>query len=107
MRIFARVRNLVRGVLVRWLGEREHQNPDAVYVAAIEERVAQYAKLREAAAGVIYMRQKLERELSAKTSEIARVRAQLDVAVEQNDDPAALALIARRDGLDSDVARLT
>jgi len=106
MRLFARFRNLVRGMLARWMGEREHRNPDAVYEAAIAERITQYGKLREAAAGVIYMRQKLERELGQRTEELGRVRGQLDVAVEQDDDAAALALIARRDVLDGDVKRL-
>ena len=107
MRFFARVSNLVRGVLGRWLGEREHRNPSAVYESAIQERVVQYSTLREAAAGVIYMRQKLERELASRSEELGRVRRQLDVAVDRDDDTAALALIARRDALDADVARLT
>src|SRR5204862_7400214 len=67
MRFVARLSNLVRGVLARWLGEREHSHPGAHYEAAIQERVQQYASLRAAAAGVIYMRQKLERELHART----------------------------------------
>src|SRR5262249_29942422 len=57
--------------------------------------------------GVIYMRQKLEKELGARTGELARVRRQLDVAIEADDDASALALIGRRDALDADVARLT
>jgi len=107
MRFFARVSNLVRGVLGRWLGEREHRNPGAVYESAIQERVVQYATLREAAAGVIYMRQKLERELASRSEELGRVRRQLDVAVERDDDPVALALITRRDLLAGEVTRLT
>lgn len=107
MRFFARLANLVRGALGRWIGAREHRNPGAVYEAAIEERVRQYATLREAAAGVIYMRQKLEKELALRSGELARVRRQLDVAVEKDDDAAALALIGRRDALDADVQRVT
>jgi phage shock protein A len=107
MRFVARLSNLVRGMLARWLGEREHRNPGAVYEAAIQERVTQYASLRAAAAGVIYMRQKLERELTARTDALGHVRRQLDIAVEANDDTAALALIGRRDALDADAARLT
>jgi phage shock protein A len=107
MRLFARLGNLVRGVVARWLGEREHRNPAAVYEAAIQERVAQYAKLRQAAAGIIYMRQKLERELSQRSEELARVRRQLEIAVERDDDPAALALLARQEALSTDVGRLT
>jgi phage shock protein A len=107
MRFFARLSNLVRGMLGRWIGEREHRNPGAVYEAAIQERIGQYAKLREAAAGVIYMRQKLEKELAQRTEELARVRRQLDVAVEKDEDAVALALIVRRDALDADVKRVT
>ena len=84
MRLFARLSNLVRGLVGRWIGEREHRNPGAVYEAAIQERVKQYATLREAAAGVIYMRQKLERELGQRTAELARVKRELDVAVERD-----------------------
>jgi phage shock protein A len=105
MKLFGRVVNLVRGLFGRWIGEREHRNPGAVYEAAIQERVAQYATLRQAAAGIIYMRQKLEREMSLRAAELVRVRRQLDVAVERDDDAAALALIARRDGLAADVER--
>jgi phage shock protein A len=107
MRLFARLTNLVRGVFGRWLGEREHRNPAAVYEAAIQERVTQYAKLRQAAAGIIYMRQKFERELSQRGEELARVRRQLEIAVERDDDPAALALLAREQALSADVTRLT
>lgn len=107
MRFFARVSNLVRGMLGRWIGAREHQNPGAVYEAAIQERVTQYGKLREAAAGVIYMRQKLEKELALRSDELSRVRRQLDVAVDKDDDAVALVLIGRRDGLDADVSRVS
>jgi phage shock protein A len=107
MRLFARFGNLLRGVFGRWLGEREHRNPGAVYEAAIQERVAQYARLRQAAAGIIYMRQKFARELSQRSEELARVRRQLEIAVERDDDPAALALLARQETLAADTARLT
>src|SRR5262245_64291000 len=107
MRFVARLTNLIRGLASRWLGDRETRNPSAVYESAIRERVVQYAKLREAAAGVIYLRGKLERELQQRSTEGARVRHQLDVAVERDDDPAALALISRREVLGADVERLT
>jgi len=107
VRFFSRLSNLVRGVLGRWIGAREHANPGAVYESAIQERIDQYATLRSAAAGVIYMRQKLEKELAAYTGELGRVKRQLDVAVEQDDDAVALALIGRRDALDADVQRLS
>ena len=107
MQLFARIRNLLRGLLARWVGRREHRHPDAVYETAIQERIAQYAKLREAAAGVLYMRSKLAKQLERESGELGRVRRQLEVAVDRDDDTAALALIGRRDALDAEVTRLT
>lgn len=107
MRFFARIQNLLRGTMSQWLGHREHRNPGAVYEAAIQERLNQYAKLREAAAGVLYLRTKLARELQLKSSELTRLGSQLDIAVDHDDDAVALVLIGRRDAIAADVERLT
>jgi phage shock protein A len=107
MRFFARIYNLVRGSLVRWISGRERRNPEAVYEAAIQERTEQYATLRSAAAGVIYLRSKLSNELGQTSKELARVRGQLAIAVDRDDDAAALALIGQRDTLDAELERLT
>src|SRR5207245_1630836 len=97
MPLVGRVWNLLRGLAARWVGRREQRHPDAVYVAAIGERVTQYAKLREAAAGIIYLRSKLAKELERESADLGRVRRQLEIAVERDDDAVALHLIGRRD----------
>jgi len=107
MAFLARVRNLLRGLLTQWIRRREHRNPEAVYEAAIQARLEQYAKLRAAAAGILYMRTKLARELEATSQELGRLNRQLDLAVAQDDDAVALALIERRGALGADVERLT
>jgi phage shock protein A len=100
------MRNLLRGQLARWVGGRERRDPDAVYEAAIQERLVQYRTLREAAAGVLYMRSKLDRELAQRAQELAWAREQLAAAVDRDDDEAALALIVRRDALAGEVERV-
>jgi len=107
MHVVARLSNLLRGILTRWVGRREHRHPDAVYEAAIQERVVQYGKLRHATAGILYMRGKLAKQLASESDELDRVRRQLDIAVEHDDDTAALALIGRRDALAAEADRLT
>ncbi|HUE38667.1 MAG TPA: PspA/IM30 family protein [Candidatus Binatia bacterium] len=107
MSFLARLRNLVSGLLGQWIGRREHKNPGAIYEAAIHERLDQYGKLRSAAAGVLYMRTKLAKELELKSAELGRVARQLELAVEADDDEAALVLIGRRDGLSAEVERVT
>jgi phage shock protein A len=98
--------NLLSGGLSHWLTGRERRNPGAVYEAAIQARLEQYVKLREAAAGVIYMRSKLAKEFELKSAELKSLSRQLDIAVERDEDEVALTLITRRDGLQADVARL-
>jgi len=107
MYLFRRTVNLVRGLASRWLGRREHRHPDAVYEAAIHERLERYVKLREATAGILYLRSKLAKELERQSDELVRVRRQLEIAVDRNDDQVALHLIGQRDALASEVNRLT
>ena len=107
MRFFARVYNLGKGMLAQWVRRRENRNPAAVYEAAIQERLNRYQTLRAAAAGVLYVRGKLATQLENNSSELARLRRQLEIAVDRDDDTAALALLGHRDALSADVERLT
>jgi len=107
MRFFSRLVNLVRGTFTNWLGGRERRNPGAVYEAAITQRLVQYGKLREAAAGVLYMRSKLAAEVEGKTTALRSLNRQLDIAVEREEDELALTLIHQKSTLAEDVARVS
>jgi len=106
MRAFARIANLVRGLIANWIRGREHRHPDAVYEAAIRQRQEQYVRLRQAAAGVLYMQGKLSREVERHSAEQAQLRRQLEIAIAQDDDESAVALITRQNTIQSDVERL-
>lgn len=107
MSFVSRLYNLVRGGLSNWMGGRETKNPAAVYEAAINERLEQYVKLRQAAAGVLYMRSKLARDVEMKTAALRGITRELEYAVDHDHDDVALALIGRRDVLSAEVARVT
>ena len=107
MRFFSRLSNLIRGSLTHWLGRRERRNPEAVYESAIQARLDQYAKLRESAAGVLYMRGKLAGEVELKSNALRSLNRQIDVAVERDEDDVAVALIAQRQALKTEVDRVT
>ena len=62
--LFGRLTNLIRGVFGIWLRDTERQNPRAIYEQAINERMSQYRDLKEAVAGILYMRTKLEAEIT-------------------------------------------
>ncbi|HYB90236.1 MAG TPA: PspA/IM30 family protein [Candidatus Binataceae bacterium] len=101
-----RLFSLIGGKLSRWLKAREAHDPEAVYEAAISERVRRYHQLKNAAAGVIYMRNKLERELKAKDAEMKEVAEEAAQAADMNEDQCALILIGRNHALEADCARL-
>ena len=107
MRALARLANLVHGLVTGWIRGREHRHPDAVYEAAIQQRQAQYVRLRQAAAGVLYMQGKLAREVERQSAEQARIRRQLDLALAHDDDEAAVVLITRQNTLQSEIERLS
>lgn len=107
MRLIARAFNLLRGALAQWMGRREGRSPGAVYEAAIQERLDDYGRLRNAAAGVLYMRSKLSGELEQRSAELTRLGRELEAAVDRDEDAIALLLIPRRDALAAEVSRVT
>ncbi|MBM4268454.1 MAG: hypothetical protein FJ144_17890 [Deltaproteobacteria bacterium] len=107
MHFLSRLANLVRGSLRHWIGRRERRNPAAVYEAAIQARLEQYGKLREAAAGVLYMRGKLAGEVELKSQALRSLNRQLDIAVERDEDDVAVVLISQRQALSAEVDRIS
>ena len=101
----ARLTRLVRGGFAGWVRDREERNPRAVYEQAIDERVRQYAELKKAVAGILYMRTKLEAEIEERRAEAARLGEDVSRAIRQGDDAAALGLITQRQVLIEDLDR--
>jgi phage shock protein A len=104
--LFSRMGNLFKGKFTRWLKRREARDPEAVYESAIADRLKRYQQLKTAAAGVIYMRTKLENELKEKTRELVEVAEQAGQAADLNEDECALILIRRKHELQADADRL-
>ncbi len=104
--MLARLFNLITGKFRRWVKAREAHDPEAVYETAITERIRRYQQLKSAAAGVIYMRNKLGHELQDKSLEMREVDDEAKQAVDMNEDQCALILIARKHELETECTRL-
>jgi phage shock protein A len=102
---FARLRSLVTGIFQRWVREREHESPEVVYEQAIAERVRQYRELKSAVAGILYLRAKIEGEISERRAEIARLHDDARRAVRRSQDDVSLTLIAQKQQLFEDLER--
>jgi len=103
--MFERLRSLFRGVFGSWVRDREQQSPEVVYEQAIAERVRQYRELKDAVAGILYMRNKIESEISERRAEIARLHDDVRRAVRRGEEETSLSLIAHKQALFEDLER--
>ena len=104
MGFFDRLSQVWSGFLSLWISDIENRNPEAVYEAAIEERIKKHRELKKAVSGIVYLRNKLQAELDQKEKELAEIQLQIPVAVEEGEDEAALVLIEKKDELDAAIA---
>jgi phage shock protein A len=102
---FARLGALLRGLGFGWVRAREESNPRAVYETAIQARTQQYRDLKDAVAGILYTRNKLEAELAERRQELARTLDDLRRAVARGDDAAGLALVQHKQVVSADLER--
>ncbi|MCB9664530.1 MAG: PspA/IM30 family protein [Alphaproteobacteria bacterium] len=107
MGFFDRIANLWRGFTSLWLGSLEEGNPEAVYEAAINERIKKHKELKKAVSNIVYLRNKLTEDLHEAERELKEVSAQIPVAVEEDEDDVALVLIAKRDELVNHIASVS
>lgn len=107
MGFFDRLANVWRGFLSLWVSEVEARNPEAVYEAAIDERIKKHRELKKAVSGIVYLRNKLSTELESKERELKDVMNQLPVAIEDGEDEVALLLIQKKDELTTAIEGLS
>ncbi len=107
MGFFDRLANIWRGFLSLWVSDIESRNPEAVYEAAIDERVRKHRELKKAVSGIVYLRNKLSNELEAKERDLKEVMTQLPVAIEDGEDEVALVLIQKKDELTGQIETLS
>ncbi len=103
--LFGRLRQLVSGIFAVWIKEGEESNPSAVYEGAINERRRQYRELKEAVAGILYMRNKIESEINERRVEIARMHDDIRSAVRRGHDELSVSLIESKQVLVEDLER--
>jgi len=96
---------LVRAMFGGWVRRTERRNPAAVYEQAIEDRTRQYRELKEAVAGILYMRNKLEAEIHERRIEVARVESDVRSAVGRAEDDLSLSLIEHKQRLGEELER--
>jgi len=106
MGFFSRINNVWKGFLSIFISDLENNSAEAVYMSAIDERIKNAKKLREAVSGIIHSRNKLQSALEEKQATLAEIQKQIPVAIEEGEDEAALVLIQKKDSLTATIAEI-
>lgn len=106
MGLFGRIANIFRGFLSLFIDGIEEKNPEVVYESAISAKTDQYQKLMKAVSGIVYLRNKLEKELGEKTKSLLEIQTQIPIAVEDGEDEVTLLLIEQKNKLIADIDRI-
>jgi phage shock protein A len=103
MSAFGRLANLWKGFLSLWISDIEKEHPEIAYENAINSMTAKYAKLKAATAAIIRRREELDERFKKATADLKQTEAELNAAVETNQDDLAVILIQKKNQLNADI----
>jgi len=106
MGLFSRLGNLWKGFLSIWISDIEKEHPEIAYENAINSMIEKYAKLKSATAAIIRRREELDDRYKKATAELAQTEAELNTAVETNQDDLAVVLIQKKNQLNADIEEM-
>jgi len=106
MGVFSRLGNLWKGFLSLWIADIEQDHPEIAYENAINSMIAKYAKLKSATAAIIRRREDLDDRFKKANADLAQTEAELNTAVETNQDDLAVILIQKKNQLTADIAEM-
>jgi len=106
MGVISRLSNLWKGFLSLWIADIEKDHPEIAYENAINSMIGKYAKLKGATAAIIRRREDLDERFKKANAELAQTEAELNTAVETNQDDLAVMLIQKKNQLSTDIAEM-
>jgi phage shock protein A len=103
---WARLGNLWSGFISLWLEDIEKKQPEIAYENAVQSMTEKYVKLRRATAAIIRRREELEARLGSEQKELAQITADLNAAIDTNQDDLAVVLIQKKNAVSASLAEL-
>ncbi len=103
---FSRLSNLWTGFLSLWVSDLEKDHPEVAYENSINSMIEKYSMLKRATASIIRRREEIASRLEAQSKELDQVAADLNTAVDTEQDELALVLISKKSTLESSVVEL-
>ncbi len=106
MGLISRLSNLWRGFLSLWIADIEKEHPEIAYENAINSMVIKYTKLKTATASIIRRREEIDERFKKANSELQQTEAELNAAMETNQDDLSVILIQKKNMLISELAEM-
>src|SRR5437773_2225978 len=106
MGFFSRLANVWKGFLSIWISDIEKEHPEIAYENAINSMIEKYAKLKSATAAIIRRREELDDRYKKATADLAQTEAELNTAVETNQDDLGVVLIQKKNQLTADIEEM-
>src|SRR5512141_2769975 len=103
---FSRLANLWTGFVSLWISDIEKEHPEIAYENAINSMIEKYTQLKKATAAIIRRREDLEQRLDQRQKERALVTADLNTAIETNQQDLGLVLLQKQKMLSEEVTGL-
>ena len=103
MGFFDRISSVFKGKASTVVSSIEKNNPEAVYEAALAERVKQYGELKSAAAELVMLRDRTKKKLEAAQLELDQITPSVTLAVQEGEEEAALALLEQKQLLEGQI----
>lgn len=103
---FGRLANLWKGFISIWISDVEKKHPEIAYENAINSMIEKYTQLKKATAAIIRRREELEMRLGERTKMLAQTEADLNTALETNQQDLGMILIQKQKQLADEVAGL-
>ena len=104
--LFSRLGNLWKGFLSLWIADIEKDHPEIAYENAINSMIEKYTKLKQATAAIIRRREDIEERFKKATRELDQTEAELNTAVETNQDDLAVILLQKKNALSTEIVDL-
>jgi phage shock protein A len=103
---FGRLGNLWRGFVSLWISDVEKKHPEIAYENAINSMIEKYSQLKHATAAIIRRREDIDQRFKTKSAELAQVEADLQTAVDSNQQDLGMVLIQKKTALAAEVESL-
>lgn len=107
VRFFGRLSNLWKGFMSLWLEDIEKKQPEIAYENAVQSMTEKYVKLKRATAAIIRRREELETRFERENKELTQINADLNAAMDTNQDELAVVLIQKKNALTASIAELS